>query len=152
MNKNINLSNLLLLAKKNRTSRGIKRDNLFLNKRILDPNNKKDLQKIKRVKNVFQHYDVIGVDVGKKVVRKRKNVKNCKRNEKSKKAVKKTAKKTMKMKMKTNEPLRRSQRLKSKTVSQTIRKKVESNKTKKTLTNPKNQQIQRHILLTYQLE
>ena len=54
------------IAKENRTKRGLARDQLLKSKRVLDPNNathRKKLLTYKGKKNIFQLYDVVGIDL-----------------------------------------------------------------------------------------
>lgn len=65
-NSDTKLRRLLLnLESQNRTKRGMKRDHLLKSKRVLDPSKKADLKRImkkNRKKNIFQLYDVVGID------------------------------------------------------------------------------------------
>jgi len=60
----ITLLKLRRKAKRTKTKRGLTRDQNFLSKSILNPRNPLDLKKIYKTKNVFEKYDVLGVDDG----------------------------------------------------------------------------------------
>ena len=60
------------IQRKGQTSRGIAKDKKYRARRVLNPENPKDLRKIKTLKNIFRLYDVRGIDVGPKKHQSRK--------------------------------------------------------------------------------
>tara|TARA_B110000881_G_scaffold173361_1_gene157494 strand:+ start:702 stop:989 length:288 start_codon:yes stop_codon:yes gene_type:complete len=84
MSNNI-LFELNIKRRNTQTLRGIKKDNIFKSKKTLNPNNPSDLKKIKSIKKVFQLYDVIGIDDGKKKVKPGAGRKKLRRSSRLKK-------------------------------------------------------------------